>query len=301
MKTILVIATAITAAGPWGMAPREAAPAGIPPTSEHEWLLKLEGEWHATIEASLGPDTEPVRAEQRETIRSIGGLWVLAESIGDNNGTPMSSLFTLGYDTANKRFVGCWVDSVQTHLWTYTGQLDESKAVLTLEAEGPPSGNPTISKYRVVITLKGPDHKVVVSSIEVSDGRWFEYVTADYRRTVSTKTEKPRSHGEEGEMYGLIGKVVAAPGRREELVEVLLAGTKNMPGCLSYVVAKDEGNVDALWVTEVWDSQESHEASLELPAVQHAMARGRPAIAGFGERFVTVPLGGHGLLGQDER
>ncbi|MCB0228760.1 MAG: antibiotic biosynthesis monooxygenase, partial [Anaerolineae bacterium] len=34
-----------------------------------------------------------------------------------------------------------------------------------------------------------------------------------------------------------------------------------------------------------------------LPSVQAAIARGRPLIAGFGERFETEPLGGHGLVG----
>jgi hypothetical protein len=40
---------------------------------------------------------------------------------------------------------------------------------------------------------------------------------------------------------------------------------------------------------------ERHKASLSLPAVQGAIARGRPLIAGFGERFETNPIGGHGL------
>jgi len=35
-----------------------------------------------------------------------------------------------------------------------------------------------------------------------------------------------------------------------------------MPGCLSYVVAADATELDALWVTEVWESQASHQASL---------------------------------------
>ena len=96
-------------------------------------------------------------------------------------------------------------------------------------------------------------------------------------------------------MYGLIGKVSAVPGRRDELAAILLDGTQAMPGCLSYVVAGDPADPDALWITEVWDSAESHEASLALPAVQAAIARGRPLIAGFGDRVETVPIGGHGL------
>jgi len=68
-----------------------------------------------------------------------------------------------------------------------------------------------------------------------------------------------------------------------------------MPGCLSYVVARDPSDQNALWVTEVWIDRESHEASLALPSVREAITRGRPMIAGFAERTETEPLGGHGL------
>ncbi len=97
-------------------------------------------------------------------------------------------------------------------------------------------------------------------------------------------------------MYGLIGKMIAAPGQRDALIAILLeSAAGGMPGCLSYIVAQDRTDADALWITEVWDSQESHAASLSLPSVQQAIARGRPLIAGFGERFETVPVGGMGL------
>jgi quinol monooxygenase YgiN len=93
-------------------------------------------------------------------------------------------------------------------------------------------------------------------------------------------------------MYGLIGKITAVPGQRERLIAILLDGTVAMPGCLSYIIARDTADADAIWITEVWDSQASHQTSLTLPAVQEAIAQGRPLIAGFGERFVTEPVGG---------
>ena len=96
-------------------------------------------------------------------------------------------------------------------------------------------------------------------------------------------------------MYGLIGKMKAAAGQRDALVSLLLDGTTEMPGCLSYVIAHDPGDADAIWITEVWDSQASHESSLSLPAVQQTIARARPLIAGFGERVETMPVGGQGL------
>ena len=96
-------------------------------------------------------------------------------------------------------------------------------------------------------------------------------------------------------MYGLIGKMLVVPGARDELIGILVEGVAGMPGCLSYVVARDPTDADAIWITEVWVNEAAHQASLDLPSVRDAIARGRPLIAGFGERFVTDPVGGHGL------
>ena len=68
-----------------------------------------------------------------------------------------------------------------------------------------------------------------------------------------------------------------------------------MPGCLSYVVARDPADADAIWITEVWDSRDSHRASLQLPQVRAAIARARPLIAGFESGVETVPVGGVGI------
>lgn len=96
-------------------------------------------------------------------------------------------------------------------------------------------------------------------------------------------------------MYGLIGKMKIASGHRDTVIEILLRGTFEMPGCRSYIVAYDPEDPDAIWITEVWDSAELHRASLALPAVQDAIAQAKAYIAGFGERFETEPVGGHGL------
>jgi quinol monooxygenase YgiN len=79
-------------------------------------------------------------------------------------------------------------------------------------------------------------------------------------------------------MYGLIGKMTAATGQREALIAILLEAVNDMPGCLSYVVAKDSSDANAIWITEVWDSKVSHDASLSLASVKQAIARGKPLI-----------------------
>ena len=97
-------------------------------------------------------------------------------------------------------------------------------------------------------------------------------------------------------MFGLIGQIIAKPGQRDALIEILLDGTREMPGCLSYIIARDTEDDDTLWITETWEDKALHEASLSLPQVQGAIAKGRAMIEGFGERFETEPIGGHGSL-----
>lgn len=96
-------------------------------------------------------------------------------------------------------------------------------------------------------------------------------------------------------MYGLIGSFTAHPGKRDELIALMTASVGDMPGCLSYVVARDTTDPDKIWVTEVWDSPESHKGSLAIPLVKETISKAMPLIAGFGDQVVTEPVGGHGV------
>jgi len=96
-------------------------------------------------------------------------------------------------------------------------------------------------------------------------------------------------------MYGLIVKLTTVAGKRDELIGVLRESAANMSGCLSYVVAKDAVQEDVVWVTEAWDSQASHDASLSLPAVKAAIPRAKPLVANFEKIGVTHPVWGAGL------
>jgi len=100
---------------------------------------------------------------------------------------------------------------------------------------------------------------------------------------------------EEKAMYGMIGKMTTAAGKRAEVLSLLLQAVKEMPGCLSYVVAEDSADENGIWITEVWDSKDSHDASVSLPEVKKAIAAARPMIAGFSNQTVTTPVGGYGL------
>lgn len=102
-------------------------------------------------------------------------------------------------------------------------------------------------------------------------------------------------------MYGLIAKLTAAPGKRDDLIAVLAGGTGGMPGCFSYIVAKDSTNENAIWVTEIWDSEASHNASLTLPDVKKTIAQAQPLVAGFEKIATTTPVGGTGMPTRSSR
>jgi quinol monooxygenase YgiN len=118
---------------------------------------------------------------------------------------------------------------------------------------------------------------------EVAKGLTAVAATLVITRRTGTVMERTAS-------YGRIGSLIAAAGQRDALVAALIAGAARMPGCMSYVVAKDAGNADTIWITELWESQESHAASLKLPQVREAITKAKPLITGFGQIIVLEPV-----------
>jgi len=96
-------------------------------------------------------------------------------------------------------------------------------------------------------------------------------------------------------MYGLIVKMTVVPGKREEMIRILMESAANMPGCFSYVVAKDAADENVIWVTEVWESAASHDASLTLPQVKNVVPQAKPLVANCERIAVSKPVWGQGL------
>jgi quinol monooxygenase YgiN len=99
-------------------------------------------------------------------------------------------------------------------------------------------------------------------------------------------------------MYGLTGKMIAQPGQRDALIDYLLQaaqGMQTVEGCYIYIVSSTDDDPNGIWITEVWHDKEAHDASLTLDSSKELIAKARPLIAGFGERFEVTPLGGKGL------
>lgn len=152
------------------------------PQKEHHWLQKLVGEWTFENECIMEPGQPPVKHTGTESVRSLGGLWVLCEGKGamPGGGTSMS-IMTLGYDPDKKRFVGSFIVSIMTFFWLYDGALEGN--VLTLDAEGPSfAGDGKMVKYQDIIEFISDDHRTLSSQMKGPDGKWSRFMTSHYRR-----------------------------------------------------------------------------------------------------------------------
>ncbi len=97
--------------------------------------------------------------------------------------------------------------------------------------------------------------------------------------------------------YSYIGSMRTKPGRRDEVIAIMLSGVDGLKaaGCHSYVVCTSEQDPDIIWVTEVWQSKEHHDASLKLPEVGAAVAAAMPMLTGEFTRQELSVVGGLGI------
>ena len=152
------------------------------PQKEHEWLQKLVGEWTFEFEA-VQPGQPTQKETGKETVRSLGGLWIVAEAQGEMGGAPTTMMTTIGYDPKRKRYVGTFIGSMMTHLWVYEGELDSTEKILTLNTEGPSmAGNGKMVRYQDVMEVKDDDHRVLTSRVLGDDGSWQHFMTINFRR-----------------------------------------------------------------------------------------------------------------------
>jgi len=99
-------------------------------------------------------------------------------------------------------------------------------------------------------------------------------------------------------IYAMTGKLQAQPGKRAVLVDILLRAAKQvstMRGCRSYIVLEDVQDETCLWVFEMWDDKESHDASLKDGQVRSLITQAMPILAGAPSGSELRVAGGHGL------
>lgn len=163
------------------------------PTDAHRWLQRLVGTWTFEMDCPATPPaqegapageapSESCLAPGREVVRSLGGLWVIAEGRAGSGKDAWDSVMTLGYDPARGRFVGTFIASMMAHLWVYEGSLDPAGQVLTLDADGPAFDGSGMAKYQDRISIDPAGLRTLTSQFLGPDGKWTQFMSATYRR-----------------------------------------------------------------------------------------------------------------------
>ena len=100
-------------------------------------------------------------------------------------------------------------------------------------------------------------------------------------------------------MYLLHGKLTAKPEKAEELANILLKASKlvsTAKGCKLYVIGKDKNDVNSVYVTEIWDTKEDHDNSLNVEGVRELIMTAMPILDGQLTKGQELEiLGGAGL------
>jgi hypothetical protein len=149
-------------------------------TKEHEWLKQLEGEWVTETEAVMVPGQAPIKCKGTESVRSLGGLWYVAEIKADMMGAQMVGHMTVGYDAEKKKYVGTWVCNMDPEMMTYSGTADGKTITLETEGKNPTTGKRV--KMKDVIEIKDKDTKVLTSHMLGDDGKWVQFMTMTAKR-----------------------------------------------------------------------------------------------------------------------
>jgi hypothetical protein len=155
------------------------------PTPEHERLKKEVGTWDATIKSWMrGPDSEPSVSQGVEEVKLMpGGLWIQSEFHGKFGDADFCGAGQSGYDPKKGKYVGTWVDSMDTSIMIMEGEYDSASHTLTMYSKGT---DPSGKAYDAKMTSKfeGDDNRVFTMHMKNDEtkGEYMKVMEISYKR-----------------------------------------------------------------------------------------------------------------------
>lgn len=158
------------------LVPGALAQAPPKPGPEHELLKQSEGTWDATIK--MGPaESKGVSTYKMD----LGGLWLFSTFKGEFGGAPFSGRGVDGYDAGKQKYVGAWVDSMDSSLMTSEGTYD--KATKTMTMKGQMKGQDgKLATHTMTTVHKDADTMVWTMAGPGPDGKEAVMMTITYKR-----------------------------------------------------------------------------------------------------------------------
>jgi quinol monooxygenase YgiN len=98
--------------------------------------------------------------------------------------------------------------------------------------------------------------------------------------------------------YALYTQFVAHPGKGNELVDILKKANDIVSaadGCKLYIINTHATDEDCIWVTELWDSEESHAISLTVDGCKELVTGASVLLSLPPKQIVLKALAGKGV------
>jgi len=191
-KLALSLCAAVVAVAAVAVAQDKTPPAGMPPLPkpgpEHAIFKQVAGTWDAKVESFMAPGAPQSVSTGVETVRvGCGGLCSITDFKGSfamapgAPATPFEGHGTETYDTAKKKYVGSWVDSMSAGLSTTEGTYDAATKTMTGSREGPDMEG-KISKMKSTVTHPDANTRVFSMYNVGADGKDTLGMRITYKR-----------------------------------------------------------------------------------------------------------------------
>ena len=147
------------------------------PQPEHAKLKSMEGKWKFVLKAADGSESPGTNESKLE----CGGLWLISDFKTTFGGAPFQGHGMDGYDSAKKKYVTIWVDSLTSAPMIFEGDFDSTGKILTMtsEAQGP-TGQP--AKWRSVTKIVSENEHTFEMFLTPKDGKELSMMTVTYKR-----------------------------------------------------------------------------------------------------------------------
>jgi hypothetical protein len=154
------------------------------PAAEHVIFKADVGTWDATMKVFAAEGAEPTVGKATETNEMIGDLWLVSRFESELFGSKFMGLGTWGYDPAEKKYVGTWIDNMSPYPQTIRGDYDAATKTLTALAEGrdPASGEKVT--YRETARTVDENTRVFEMFAPGKDGKYWKMLDVEYKRRV---------------------------------------------------------------------------------------------------------------------
>ena len=153
------------------------------PGPEHAVLKMDEGTWDAVVEMAAAPGATAMTSKGVEVnTLGCGGLCLITDFKGEMMpGANFHGHGTTAYDSAIKKYVGSWTDSMSPGLSLSQGTYDAATKKSASTMEGRDTSGALV-KSRAVVEYSDADHRVMTMFTTMPDGKEVQTMRITYTR-----------------------------------------------------------------------------------------------------------------------